>query len=363
MKQKSRLIEKVRLDALTDGVFAVAMTLMVIDLKLPEHFHPANADEFFHGLAELQTQFLVYIISFIVLGLRWMSLAKLSRLHETVEDRYVEWSLAHLFLVTCIPFSTIVVGRYGAFAPAIWLYCANTILAALIALRLATLAAPHIGEFDAFDRRIGLTVIIVLSILVFGMSFVQPKRDLDLPAEYFCTGGASLGARQKMIEPLAFFFADDGAVPNNGLPFLVYKGAFVGSDLASAIEKAFRRNDRGHGLWHNGIYPFTHYHSQIHEVLGIAAGKARVRFGGSTGEELEIEAGDVAVLPAGTGHQRLSSTPDLLVIGAYPPDGHYDLCRGTSAEHARALTTIPHVPVPSPDPLFGADGALTRLWR
>src|SRR5205085_507380 len=103
MKQKSRLIEKVRLDGLTDGVFAVAMTLMVIDLKLPENFRPATAAEFLHGLAELQTQFLVYIISFIVLGLRWMSLAKLSRLHETVEDRYVEWSLAHLFLITSHP--------------------------------------------------------------------------------------------------------------------------------------------------------------------------------------------------------------------------------------------------------------------
>ena len=94
MRQKSTLIEKMRLDALTDGVFAVAMTLLVIDLKLPENFRPASAEELLHGLAELQTQFLVYVISFIVLGLRWMSLAKLSRLHETVEDRYVHWSLA-----------------------------------------------------------------------------------------------------------------------------------------------------------------------------------------------------------------------------------------------------------------------------
>jgi uncharacterized protein YjlB len=167
-----------------------------------------------------------------------------------------------------------------------------------------------------------------------------------------------------MTEPLTFFFTDDGAVPNNRLPFVVYKGAFGASrDLASAIETAFHKNGWGNGLWHNGIYPFTHYHSQIHEVLGIAAGKARVRFGGSTGQELDVEAGDVALLPAGTGHQGLSSTPDLLVIGAYPPQGHYDLCRGTSAEHARALTTIPRVPLPDTDPLFGADGPLTKLWR
>src|SRR5437667_6539190 len=170
MKQKSRLIEKMRLDALTDGVFAVAMTLLVIDLKLPEKFHPTNAAEFLHGLAELQTQFLVYIISFIVLGLRWMSLAKLSLLHETVEDRYIHWSLVHLLLVTCVPFVTMVVGRYGALAPAIWLYCATTILAALIALRLATLAESHIGKEDALDRRVGLIVIIVISLMVLAFS-------------------------------------------------------------------------------------------------------------------------------------------------------------------------------------------------
>jgi uncharacterized protein YjlB len=169
--------------------------------------------------------------------------------------------------------------------------------------------------------------------------------------------------RAGATEPLIFHFTDDGAVPNSRLPFLVYKRVFDGSDFSAAIEDTFRRNNWGHGLWHNGIYPFTHYHSQIHEVLGIASGRARVRFGGSTGQELDIEAGDIAVLPAGTGHQRLSSTPDLLVIGAYPPDGHYDLCRGTSAEHARALATIPHVPLPDTDPLFGARGPLTKLWR
>ena len=169
-----------------------------------------------------------------------------------------------------------------------------------------------------------------------------------------------------MIEPATFRFANDGAVPNNRLPFLVYQGAIDVArtrDPAAAIERTFERNGWGHGMWRNGIYPFVHYHSQIHEVLGIAAGKARVRFGGNNGAELEVAAGDVAVLPAGTGHQRLSSTPDLLVIGASPPDGRYDLCRGTGAEHARALTTIPRVPVPETDPLFGADGPLPKLWR
>jgi len=167
------------------------------------------------------------------------------------------------------------------------------------------------------------------------------------------------------VEPLAFRFADDGLVPNNpSLPFLVYRGAVdaAGRDPAAAIERLFSANGWG-DMWRNGIYPFTHYHSRIHEALGIARGRARVRFGGATGEELEVAASDVAVLPAGTGHQRLSASSDLLVIGAYPPTGTYDLCRATAAEHARAVATVLHVPLPATDPLYGADGPLVALWR
>jgi uncharacterized protein YjlB len=73
-------------------------------------------------------------------------------------------------------------------------------------------------------------------------------------------------------------------------------------------------------------------------------------------------AGDVVVLPAGTGDQRLSQTPDLVAIGAYPPNGQYNLCRG-EAEHAQALAVIPNVPPPEADPVFGPDGPLLALWR
>jgi hypothetical protein len=69
-----------------------------------------------------------------------------------------------------------VVSRYGSFVPAIWLYAGHTVLAALVALQLATLAAPHIGAEDALDRRVGLAVIIVVSLMVIAFSFVQPKH-------------------------------------------------------------------------------------------------------------------------------------------------------------------------------------------
>jgi uncharacterized protein YjlB len=167
-------------------------------------------------------------------------------------------------------------------------------------------------------------------------------------------------------QPLTFLFTDDGAVPNNAaLPVLLYKGAVaLAADPAGELERLFAQNGWDHGQWRNGIYPFTHYHSMIHEVLGIARGHAQVRLGGDQGKVAELAAGDIAVLPAGTGHQRLSASSDLLVIGAYPPQGAYNLCRADSrSDRAQALKTIPQVPLPESDPVLGPDGPLTRLWR
>jgi uncharacterized protein YjlB len=87
-----------------------------------------------------------------------------------------------------------------------------------------------------------------------------------------------------------------------------------------------------------------------------------VQFGGKRGRTLALKAGDVAILPAGTGHQCISASDDFLVIGAYPPAGKYDEC--TSIEdHERALKTIPKVARPRKDPVFGGKGPLLKAWK
>ena len=165
------------------------------------------------------------------------------------------------------------------------------------------------------------------------------------------------------IEPLAFVFKDDGLVPNNPLPFLVYKGAVdVANDHPEkTIEGLFGANVWG-AMWRNGVYDYVHYHATVHEVLGVARGRARVRFGGNGGEEFEITPGDVAILPAGTGHQCVFASPDFCVIGAYPPGPPMQITRPTPENHAKALKTIPEVKVPKTDPVRGEDGPLVRLW-
>ena len=172
------------------------------------------------------------------------------------------------------------------------------------------------------------------------------------------------GARAK---PLTLMLKDDGSVPNNPvLPVLIYRGGIDikgNANPEKTVERAFTANGWGHNMWRNGIFPYIHYHSMIHEALGIARGRAKLKLGGSKGEEVDVTAGDVLVLPAGTGHQCLWDGPDLTVIGAYPPEGTYNLCRGSKDEHAKSLKTIPHVPVPGSDPVHGLGGPLVELWR
>lgn len=161
-------------------------------------------------------------------------------------------------------------------------------------------------------------------------------------------------------------FRDDGSIPNNPrLPFIHYRSPIRladSDDPAAVFEDLFKANGWGDS-WRNGIYDYAHYHSRTHEVLGIARGHARVRFGGNKGKTVKLRAGDVVILPAGTGHQRLSASKDLLVVGAYPPSGEYDECTGLADHHERALKSIPKVPMPAKDPVFGVHGPLRDLWH
>lgn len=155
-----------------------------------------------------------------------------------------------------------------------------------------------------------------------------------------------------------------GSVPNHPRwPLLVYPGAVAlsGSDPASVFESLFARN-RWPAAWRNGIHPFHHYHSDGHEVLGIYSGDVTVLFGGEGGVTLTAKPGDVIVLPAGTGHKKLSSRGPLGVVGAYADGRHPNTCIANVADAARAAAAIARVPLPACDPVFGAGGPLFAHW-
>src|SRR5580700_7320416 len=95
-----------------------------------------------------------------------------------------------------------------------------------------------------------------------------------------------------------FRFKDDGIIPNHpNWPLIIYRGAVrfpKKFDPAAVFEELFESNGWGDS-WRDGIYDYVHYHSRIHEVLGIARGQGAVQFGGNRGRTVKLKAGDVAV--------------------------------------------------------------------
>ena len=111
------------------------------------------------------------------------------------------------------------------------------------------------------------------------------------------------------------------------------------------------------------MYPYHHYHSTAHEVLGVYSGSASVRFGGEQGAIEVIGAGDVAVIPAGVAHKCLQASEDFRVVGAYPRGQRWDMRYGNPGERPEADRNIATLPDPQKDPVQGAGGILLRLWK
>lgn len=199
------------------------------------------------------------------------------------------------------------------------------------------------------------------------MTFLEDvKKTAERVTGWHRPAAGQLGVLVRKPEIATFRFRDDGLVPNHPRwPLIILSRAVRlprALDPAAVFEAIFEKNGWG-GIWRGEIYDYLHYHSRTHEVLGIARGSARVRFGGNRGRTFKVSAGDVVVLPAGTGHQALSLSKTFKAVGAYPPSGAYDECAPTPQYYERARQRIRNVPRPKTDPLFGAQGPLFKSWR
>jgi uncharacterized protein YjlB len=157
----------------------------------------------------------------------------------------------------------------------------------------------------------------------------------------------------------AHLLAPADGIPNHPRwPLLVYP-AVLESPSPEDFEEMFGRN-RWPAAWRNGVFPFHHYHSNAHEALGVYAGEVTVLFGGEGGVTVTAKPGDVLVLPAGTGHKKVSSRGRLGIVGAYPQGARPDTVTNL---HLSTQAQIAAVPLPAADPVFGAAGPLFAHWQ
>jgi uncharacterized protein YjlB len=144
-------------------------------------------------------------------------------------------------------------------------------------------------------------------------------------------------------------------IPNHpSFAVLIYHDVDGVAGGADATRRLFADHGWG-GAWVDGVFDFHHFHSTSHEALAVVAGAATIELGGPQGKAFDVAAGDVLVLPAGTGHRRATARDGFTVVGAYPAgQENYDLLRGDDpAEVAAARERIAALGAPARDPVGG----------
>jgi uncharacterized membrane protein len=181
------MFSKPRLDTLSDGIFAVAMTLLILDVRLPDNVQPDDSSALLQGLADLWPKFFPYVLSFGVLGLRWLATIEIRSRAAFVNRRYANWWLLYLLLITCVPFSTMIIARFAHLAPSIWLYAGHMLLIALVSARLFSLTPDLEPGEHLRHRTMSVSLLVVSALLAIALSFVNARWALAAFALNFAT--------------------------------------------------------------------------------------------------------------------------------------------------------------------------------
>ncbi|KAH6696842.1 hypothetical protein F5X68DRAFT_219310 [Plectosphaerella plurivora] len=161
-----------------------------------------------------------------------------------------------------------------------------------------------------------------------------------------------------------FMLSPTPDAPNSPLPVLVYRNVLpTPRDEESATAFLTRHAWEKRGTW--GHIDIRHFHPNSHECYGIFRGHSTLLIGKiqeGRGQEIPVNQGDVILLPAGTAHSSLESSPDYRYIGVYP-EGCPKWRNETGKSHSsKFVTEVRDVAMPTEDPIYGAQGPLLRLW-
>lgn len=214
-----------------------------------------------------------------------------------------------------------------------------------------------------------------------------------------------------MVEVKRYLLAPTALIPNSPYPLIHYRG-IISPDSDSIANKFYdllgKNGWKPHWIFRYGQTQKSHYHSAAHECMVVLTGHATIRFGVADttedmnentygrgreegGVELEAQAGDVFVIPAGVAHKTYNAKPDaefrlltpggghglpddakstldgielsgFTMMGSYPKDGgDWDFAVG--GEGAATYAKVWAVPPPKLDPVLGSSAeGLCKLW-
>jgi len=158
-----------RIVAFTDGVFAIAITLLVLQLDVPKGITSAS-DLWQQVFVDQGVDFVAFLISFAVIGRYWILNHRLMRMIREFDQAMLGLLLLYLLFIVLIPFSSELMGEYGDLDLSVLLYVANLILIALsstlvmVHARRAGLEAPEFSEELEVSTRGGWFVTAVFAL-------------------------------------------------------------------------------------------------------------------------------------------------------------------------------------------------------
>jgi uncharacterized membrane protein len=173
---RARLLPKSRLDAFTDGVLAIVITLLVLELEVPE-----ESTELLAALAEQWASYLAYIVSFVFVGGIWLAHVDLTRFIKRSDSVFMRLNLVMLLFVSFLPFTTTLAATHLTDAGervAVVIFGLDLLLASLMMSALAVYVARHrdlvadevdTEEAHAFVRRRWVGVVVMGAATAIGL--------------------------------------------------------------------------------------------------------------------------------------------------------------------------------------------------
>jgi uncharacterized membrane protein len=204
---------KSRLEALSDGIFAIVFTLLVIEIKVPEHLIERTNTELFHAFTELTPLFFGYLVSFVVLTMYWMAHGFLFNILTTAVNRQMMYiNLIFLGLIALVPFSAHLIGSYGDLNLAVIIY--------------------------------GLHILSISFMSNFMLQYIISSKEIDTSHN-----SARLIKQARIRQLLTFSFTIAGILAaifvNNSLAFLLYMFPIIFNIIPGSLnftEKLFKFN-------------------------------------------------------------------------------------------------------------------------